>query len=279
MPTSAKRPVEDEVSVHTVSAAYGAELHVVEAGRGPVIVLVPGWTMAWTVFERQIPWLAESHRVIAFDPRGQGRSTTTFDGNSYSQHGKDLETVVDALTVERFSLVGWSASVLEAYDYLGRAGCDRVERLVLIDQTPCPYAVDTASTWYEFDWSSFRAFLTAVTEDRPAFASWFVDWMTSRPLDATDHQWLLDMHKATTTTVATTLAMDWMFRDYTAVAEAVDRRLPVLHFVADHWIEAARAWLGTHTPNTQVAPTCSHIGFWEDPAVFNSQLASFLQTG
>lgn len=273
-----KRPVESAVSTHEIEVAHGGRLHVVEAGHGPVIVLIPGFTMAWTVFERQVPRLMQTHRVITFDPRGQGASTTTFEGNTYRQHASDLVSVLDALAIEWAALVGWSTGALEAYEYLEQRGCDRISHVVIFDQTPRPWpaADDLTSTWGESDWSSFRAGLNSLIEDRATYCDELIDWMTSRPLDPVDRAWLTEMHYATKTTVAATLAMDWMFRDYTATAESVDAARPVLHVVADENREAATPWLAAHTPNTTVETTCSHFGFWEDADAFNDQLLTFV---
>jgi pimeloyl-ACP methyl ester carboxylesterase len=262
--------------VHTVDGEFGARLHAVESGVGAVVVLVPGWTMAWTVFERQLPLLAQTHRVVAFDPRGQGRSSTTFDGNTFRQHGRDLECVVDALGVHQFSLVAWSLGGFAAYSYLERAGTARVDRVVIIDQPPLSLVDDLDSTWGEFTWASFREFADQITEDRTSFAAEFVDWLVSQPLDATDRDWLTEMHLATTTTVALTLAMDGMFRDYTTVAEKLDRQLPVLQIVRDEDLDTARAWVRQHTPNARVGSITSHMAFWEDAATFNDLLIDFL---
>jgi non-heme chloroperoxidase len=270
------RSIEAEVSSHTVVGDHGAELHVVEAGKGPVIVLVPGWTMSWTVFERQLPVLAQTHRVISFDPRSQRRSSTTAEGNSYSQHGHDLERVVDTLGVKRFSLVGWSWGGLDAYSYLGRAGSTRVDRLVVIDNSPCPLIDDPATGWGDFTAESFRRFGKSITEDRSAYASRFVESMLSAPLDVTDRSWLTEMHLATTTPIATTLAVSALQSDYTRTAQELDGQIPVLQVVRDEDFERAGAWLSTHMPNSRVAAIPSHIGFWEDAGGFNDVLGGFL---
>ena len=58
-------------------ASDGVTLHYLDAGRGPTIVLVPGWTMAGDIFEPQINGLSDRFRVIAIDPRSQGDSQKT----------------------------------------------------------------------------------------------------------------------------------------------------------------------------------------------------------
>lgn len=274
-----RRAIEDVVTAHWIDAAYGARLRVVEAGSGPAVVLVPGWTMGWTVFERQIPALSQAKRVVTLDPRSQGASTTTVNGNSYQQHGRDIETVVDAFSIDRFALVGWSYGALACYAYLEQAGFDRVEHLTILDQTPRPFAWVNETIWCEGDWSFFRNdLLVPLATDRRAFIYAFVDWMTSGTLKPADREWLARMHATTPIAAARALLMDAIFSDYRGVAEAADNALPVLQVVRADDIDAAMSWLRAHTPHTQIESTTSHFGFWENAEVFNEILVGFLAT-
>src|SRR4051812_9072880 len=63
----------------------GVQIHVLEAGVDngrPPLVLIPGWTMPATIWEEQIARFSKVRRVIAFDPRSQGDSTKTAQGNT-----------------------------------------------------------------------------------------------------------------------------------------------------------------------------------------------------
>jgi pimeloyl-ACP methyl ester carboxylesterase len=54
----------------------GARLHYVEAGRGPLVVLLHGFPNFWYLWRRQIPALVEAgHRVVAPDLRGYNLSS------------------------------------------------------------------------------------------------------------------------------------------------------------------------------------------------------------
>lgn len=274
-----QRAIEDDVTAHWINAEYAARLRVVEAGSGPAVVLVPGWTMGWTVFERQLPALSRAQLVVTLDPRSQGASTTTGDGNCYAQQGRDIETVVDAFGIDRFALVGWSYGALACYAYLEHAGFDRVERLAILDQAPRPFACEHETTWCENDWSSFRNdLLMPLAADRTAFAHALVDWMTSDLLQPADREWLAEMHTTTPIAAATALLMNAIFCDYTAVAEAADNALPVLHVVRTDDLDAARPWLRAHTPRTEIKSMTSHFGFWEHAEAFNEILLGFLAT-
>ena len=52
----------------------GIRLHYLEAGKGPAIVFIPGWTMPASIWKRQLEGLSAKYRVIALDPRSQNRT-------------------------------------------------------------------------------------------------------------------------------------------------------------------------------------------------------------
>ncbi|HKV11103.1 MAG TPA: alpha/beta hydrolase, partial [Thermoanaerobaculia bacterium] len=86
----------------------GAKIHYLEAGQGPAILLIPGWSMAAEIWEPQISGLSKAHRVVAFDPRSQGQSTKTTDGNFPEVRARDLGAVIDQLGLAPVTLVCWS---------------------------------------------------------------------------------------------------------------------------------------------------------------------------
>src|SRR5215510_14251540 len=73
------------------------KLHYIEAGKGPAIVLVPGWTMPGWIWEPQIRHFAEHFHVVALDPRSQGESEKTLNGNDAPRRARDGKELVDAL--------------------------------------------------------------------------------------------------------------------------------------------------------------------------------------
>jgi len=98
------------VSERTVSRD-GVRLSVSDDGEGPAVVLLHGLTatrryvvMGSRSLERS------SHRVIAYDARGHGRSAPAADpgGYEYGDLGADLVAVLDACGVRRAVLAGAS---------------------------------------------------------------------------------------------------------------------------------------------------------------------------
>ena len=59
---------------HEEAIINGIRLHWVEAGVGPLVVLLHGFPEFWYSWRQQIPVLAEHFRVVAPDMRGYNLS-------------------------------------------------------------------------------------------------------------------------------------------------------------------------------------------------------------
>lgn len=93
----------------------------------PTILLMPTWSIVHArIWKLQIPFLARHHRVVAFDPRGNGRSgrPTTIAGYGEPEYASDGLAVMDATGTERAVLVslsiGAQRSLLIASDHPDR---------------------------------------------------------------------------------------------------------------------------------------------------------------
>ena len=65
---------EEQFESKYFQTSDGVTLHYLEAGSGPTIVFVPGWTMPAEIWEHQLRYFSDAFRVVALDPRGQGLS-------------------------------------------------------------------------------------------------------------------------------------------------------------------------------------------------------------
>jgi 3-oxoadipate enol-lactonase len=98
-----------------------------QAGDGPPVVLIHGFSFDRSMWDPQFAALAHGYRVIRYDLRGFGASGRPVAGRG---HVADLLALLDALAVERAHLVGLS---LGANIALAAAAlhAERVRRLVL----------------------------------------------------------------------------------------------------------------------------------------------------
>lgn len=114
----------------------GVRIAYAVSGSGPPLVKAATW-LSHLEFDRQSPvwrhWIAElsrTHTLIRYDERGCGLSDWDTDEFSIDTWVRDLETVVDAVGCDRFSLLGISQGAPVAIQYAIRHP-ERVDRMVL----------------------------------------------------------------------------------------------------------------------------------------------------
>ncbi|MFN3218422.1 MAG: alpha/beta fold hydrolase [Acidimicrobiales bacterium] len=106
----------------TTQAPDGTELFFTEAGDGPPVVLVHGITESHESWQPVIDRLAATHRVIAMDLRGHGRSAHAASYDLASMAG-DVIAVAQAAGADQPHLVGHSlgGAVVSAVGATGMA--------------------------------------------------------------------------------------------------------------------------------------------------------------
>jgi pimeloyl-ACP methyl ester carboxylesterase len=110
-------------------------LHYVEAGEGPLVVLLHGFPEAWFGWERQIPMLAEAgFRVVAPDMRGYNLSDKPEGWRNYERPklSGDVAALIRHLGVEKAHVVGHDWGAIVAW-YTAIDHPEVVERLVALD--------------------------------------------------------------------------------------------------------------------------------------------------
>ncbi|MEI2688883.1 MAG: alpha/beta hydrolase [Anaerolineae bacterium] len=108
----------------------GTRLYCEEAGAGPAVVLIHGFTLDTRMWDDQFLRLAQRCRAVRYDLRGFGRSDAP-TGEPYS-HVEDLRALLDQLEIEQASLIGLSKGGAVALDF-ALTYPQRVQALALID--------------------------------------------------------------------------------------------------------------------------------------------------
>jgi len=123
----------------TVKTCDGTELAVKDWGQGRPVVMLHGWPLSADTFDGLSMLLAEQgFRAISYDRRGFGRSGQPWTGYDYDTLADDLATVLEALQLERVTLLGFSMGGGEVVRYLSRHGSQRVAQVVLMASVvPC----------------------------------------------------------------------------------------------------------------------------------------------
>ena len=261
-----------------LEVAPGVEIYYEDAGTGPALVLVPGWTMTTKVFEHQISAFSKTNRVITFDPRSHGRSTITVDGNNYTTQGADLAKLLDHLKVENPVLVGWSFGCLTTWQFVKDKGTSAVKGHVCIDLSPTPMTgVD--GDWVEGGVTDIADGYhgLATPKGQREFIIWYTDEvMIEQELTPELTAWVVDQSLSSPPWVASALLAAGMFSNYLDVAKKIDADIPSLFVVANHWADTARKYLAKQVPNSKVESFGGHMMFWEYHEKFNTVLAQFM---
>lgn len=118
------------------TAHDGTQIAYSIAGEGPALVKTANWLnhleYDWEspIWTHVLKALAAEHRLIRYDQRGNGLSDWEVADISFEAWMDDLEAVVDAAELERFSILGISQGCAVAIAYAARHP-ERVSRLVL----------------------------------------------------------------------------------------------------------------------------------------------------
>ncbi len=127
-----------EQQIRFCTTSDGVRIAYATVGHGPPLVRVLGW-FTHLEFERRMPdWersmfgglLAGNHLWVCYDGRGMGLSDRDVEDFSLDAKVKDLETVIDALQIERCAILGISEGGPTAIAYAIRHP-DTVSHLIL----------------------------------------------------------------------------------------------------------------------------------------------------
>ena len=98
----------------TIVDVPGGHLFAIDEGSGPPIVLLHAGVADLRAWDAMVePLLAAGYRVVRFDTRGYGASTT--EDVEFS-HRADVRAVLDSLGIGRAALVGNSRGGMIAFD-------------------------------------------------------------------------------------------------------------------------------------------------------------------
>lgn len=120
----------------SVTVSDGVQLRYLEAGSGPTLFMIPGWSQTAEQFRHQLDGLSDRYRVIALDMRGHGESDKPPFGYRIARLAKDVHDVLEALDLRDVALLGHSMGCSVIWCYWDLWGAERLSKLLLIDQMP-----------------------------------------------------------------------------------------------------------------------------------------------
>ena len=189
-------------------------------GEGKPLVFIPGLTFSGEIFKNQLEYFSSEYRVIAIDPRGQGYSAKTVDGNDYLTHGRDVAGLIDALGLKDIVLIGWSTGNLDTWSYVQQFGKDKLRGVVRARLKSCQVVTQV---------------LTSSEGCREFFSEYATGVMIQHKMEPDELEYLLDISGRTPYWICRQLFCDAVFSNYLEIAKDVGATLPSLMIIAEHW--------------------------------------------
>ncbi len=246
------------------------KLHYLEAGSGPILVFVPGWTMPAEIWVHQIRHFSSTHRVVALDPRGQGRSEKPTYGYHPSRRALDIGELLKHLGGESAVVVGWSLAVQEVLVYVHKFGTETIRAIVLVD--------------YEIKWDTkgLTSRFTSLQVNRLEWTQNFIRAIHHSPQTDEYFEAMTQAALSTPTNAAAVMIANLILMGPTNLGPALDSvDRPVL-FVASSldWAVAAAEKVRKGWPDVrvEVIDETSHALFVDKPEEFNRVLEEFMAT-
>jgi non-heme chloroperoxidase len=147
----------------------GTEIFYKDWGSGQTVVFSHGWPLSSDAWENQMLYLAANGcRCIAHDRRGHGRSGQPWQGNDMETYADDLAELIEQLDLSDVTLIGHSTGGGEVARYIGRHGCERIAKVVLVGSVT-PLMVKTDNNPIGLPITVFDDIRTGVVADRSQF--------------------------------------------------------------------------------------------------------------
>lgn len=248
----------------------GVKLHYLEAGHGPALVFVPGWTMPADIWEHQIAHFARTHRVIALDPRSQGKSEKPYEGHYPERRARDVLELIEQLGLAPATVVGWSLAVPELLTLVQEHGTGSLRALVLVDGFVGADEDSCAP-------NPLLPMLKAMHQDRRGHANAFIRSMYRTPQSDAYLKRITQASLETPTTTAFTLLAHLMTTsgDWRPALERVDR--PLLYVASGQMRPQAEMVVGrVRGARMEVFENAGHALFVDEAPRFNRVLEEFL---
>ncbi|HEU5098376.1 MAG TPA: alpha/beta hydrolase [Roseiflexaceae bacterium] len=255
----------------------GVRLQYAEQGDAAAhpIILLHGITDSWFSFSRVLPALAATYHVFALSQRGHGDSDRPKQGYTMPDFAADVVAFLDALGLERATVVGHSMGSLVAQQ-VALAAPQRVARLVLIGAAANARNINGASELQEaFDAledpvpADFAREFQASTAYQP-LPDGFLDRMVAESLKVPARVW-------------SAAAAGSLGADYTAQLGRIQAPTLILWGAQDAYFPRAEQDAlvgGLAKAVLKVYEDIGHCPHWERPEQFVCDLDAFIsQTG
>jgi pimeloyl-ACP methyl ester carboxylesterase len=287
-------------------ASNGIELHVIDEGQGPLVVLCHGFPELAFSWRRQIPALTDAgFRVVAPDMRGFGRSSAPSEIDAYNVVSLcgDLCGLLEALGERSAIFIGhdWGASVVWQLAVLHPARVSAVAGLSVpfVPRSPAaPIPImrrhlgeDFYIVWFQKPGVADEALARDVRRTLTTHRQWTAEWADQRGPPPQRPPWLSEdellVYVQAFERTGFSGGLNWyrnIDRNWELTAAVSERRVdqpalfltgerdPVRRFMP---AEAMRGWV-TDLREQVVVPGAGHWVHQQEPDAVNQALLRFL---
>ncbi len=247
------------------------KLHYLESGQGQAILFIPGWILPAEIWEAQLEGLSPYYHVIALDPRSQGESDITPQGDEPLRQAKDIQELLDHLHLSSVVLVGWSHGGFQVLAYMDEFGTDRLYAAVLVDSSLAASSSPVTS-------GTQARFLDQFKNDHDKAVRGFVWSLFKTPPPADFTHTLVEAALRTPADIALTLLNSPFPGDSWQPSQKVMCQVPLLYAVNPKYSSQA-SYLTQVDPQARVEifQNSGHALFVDEADHFNALMRDFLQ--
>lgn len=271
----------------TVAADGDVKLSYLEAGTGPTIVLLPGWSQTAEQYRYQLEGLSAQYRVIAFDHRGHGDSDKPGRGYRIARLAADLQNALVALDLRDVTILGHSMGCSVLWCHFDLFGAGRIARYAFCDQATC---LTRNPEWTDQQVADYGPIFTpdSVSETANALRGpggaqatvGFLRSMVTADMPAEVFQWIVDMNMKMPRAAAADLLYNHCHQDWREVLPRIDRPTLFIGGKGSLVPHSCVRWEASQVPGARVEifddeEAGSHFMFIENARKFNALLAQF----
>ena len=273
---------------HTFRSSDGVNLSWLEAGSGPTLLMLPGWSQSAALFREQFAGLSEQIHCVALDQRGHGESDKPSHGYRISRLAQDLRELIEHCELEQITLLGHSMGSSVIWAYLDAYGEDRLAGLVIDDQPTAMTLLDHESDTAKkqagaiFPWPQLNATCAGLSGPTGAgVRRQMISAMLSEQISTNDRHWILAENDKFPSQHAATLLFNSSTQDWRDLIRRI--KLPTLIIGGKSSVvpPESQRWIHSQLPGSQLEIFPSdqggyHFGFLENPTRFNELVRSFI---
>jgi non-heme chloroperoxidase len=278
----------------------GVTLRYIEAGFGPPLLMIPGWSQTAAQFKHQLEGLSGHYRVIALDMRGHGDSDKPSHGYRVSRFAKDLHDVLVGLDLTEVNLLSHSLGCAVVWCYLDMFGPARIAKLIFVDQSPfltenpgwsksereaAEFALTPEQRHDPTSLYEMSNLIDAVTKlarpDGEVATRAFVGGLFTRRVSDKEKAWAIDRMLMLPRAYAARLIYDHALRSWFDVVTHIDQPTLLIGGKASQIPWKSMQWMYEHIPGSRLEifeeeDGGKHFTFMENPEKFNRILAEFI---